>query len=106
MLKILLVILLSSFMFGQTTWSEEPENRYEHIVLHTGISAFSSALATEYGMSQMQSWWIGFGVSAAIGIGKELSDTNFDWNDVGANTIGGAIGSTGMWTIYKFQSGK
>jgi len=105
MLKLILITLLT-ISLSANSFTDEPENRYEHIALHTGISAVSSAIALEYDITLTQAWWIGFGVSAVIGIGKEVSDTNFDWNDVGANTIGGVIGATGMYTLYTFQSGK
>lgn len=99
MKKLLILLGLLTPLFAQTSWSDEPKNRYEHIALHAGISLVSSSIALEYGATKTQAWWIGFGTSLIIGLGKEFSDTNFDSNDVLANTIGGVVGSTTITQI-------
>lgn len=88
--------MLLTPLFAKTGLFDEPSNRVQHIGLHYGISTVSTLVAIDYGLTKQQAWLVGFGVSAVIGIGKEVYDTNFDWNDVAANTFGGVIGSTSI----------
>lgn len=100
-------------MFALTaSWSnpyDQPDKTFFHQrdkQLHIGFSAAialtSNAIAhQEFELTYTEAWWVGLVTALAIGAAKEVFyDTNGDWGDMGANAIGGVIGTTGMYTIY------
>ena len=77
---------------------------------HIGFSVFTGIAGNAFahqqlGWTKQEAWWAGLATALLVGAVKEITDDKFDWRDMGADAIGGTIGTTGMYTIYKFQSG-
>jgi len=101
MKRILTLLIIASTLSFANFFQEEDKQ------LHMGISVFvgmaGNALAKqEYGLSDNEAWWAGLISALVVGAIKEATDEKFDWQDLAADGIGGAIGTTFTYTIYKW----
>ena len=109
-MKKLLITLLLITSLNASLLNED--DKQMHIGATTFFSFAGNALAyKELGFTRNESWFVGFLVGMTVGLAKELYDsrdggTGFDSRDMQANAIGSIIGTTGVWTLYKFKSGK
>ena len=73
-------------------------DRWMHITASLVLADITTRCLRRYGAGCLLSASLGFGVSLAVGIGKELYDKfkqkeTFDWGDIKADIVGAACGS-------------
>jgi hypothetical protein len=98
-MKKLLLILLPLSLFGA---DDDWNNKTQHAVFFGATSAIIANIGYDYGLTKSEAWWLGVGISSLIGIGKELHDTNFGWEDFAANTFGSVVGASSLHVIYRW----
>ena len=98
-MKKLLIILAMTISLNANLFQED--DKQMHMGLSTFVGIAGNALCyREFGLTAGQSWLCGIGASLLVGAVKEATDDEFDWRDMQANAIGGAIGSTVIFTVY------
>ena len=101
-MKLLLALLISTSILSANFFKEE--DKQAHIAVTTLVSIIATEWAYEHGYTKTEAKWIGFGTAILVGLGKETYDsrdggTGFDMRDMGANAIGGALGT---FTLIRF----
>ena len=102
---ILILLLLTSSLFSESFFQEA--DKQKHMQGTAVVSLIASNMAVDVGYTVNQSFWIGVVSALAVGLGKELLDSQSDGNsfsgeDMVANGIGGVAGALPVFVIYEF----
>ena len=107
MKKLLTIFMLvSSLLLSEESFFKQ-DDKQTHMQVTAVIGFVASNIAYDVGYTEAEAFWIGVASALAIGLGKELLDSQsdgnkFDGEDMLANGIGGAIGSLPVFIIYRW----
>ena len=97
MKKILISLLLvTSFSLSGSIFKEDNDEK-THIAIGAMTGVWVNLLAKKHGATDIQAFLLGVG--AAMAVGAAVSDGNMD---LGSDAIGGAVGGSFSYVIYKF----
>ena len=105
---VLALLLLTLTLSAENRFTiDEPflqqDDKKKHIAVCAAISATTSLIAYEkYSFTKYEAMFIGFVAGMVVGVGKEISDDNFDNQDIKADIIGSAIGTAPVFIIYEW----
>lgn len=108
MKRLLLLLLLTSSLFAESYWDKDDDKPYfqqRDNLAHIGVATLASYLISDYviryhSFTKTEAWFMGFVSSILIGTIKEMTDKNFDIDDLSGYAVGGAVGSSIV--IYRF----
>ncbi len=81
----------------------QQKDKQQHIAVTAAVSATTSLIVYEkYDFTKYEAMFIGFVAGMVVGVGKEISDDNFDNQDIKADIIGSAIGTAPVFIIYEW----
>lgn len=75
-------------------------DKVTHFLAGALVAVMAYLVACMAGATQAASLAIGFGLSIASGVVKELLDERFEWKDLLATAIGGAAATIGLIILY------
>ena len=90
MKKILTILLISTGLNAQDI---RPTDTHLHIGATYIISSVTTSYVLKKTNNKKKAMLVGIGVSMAVGIAKELNDSNVQNKDLFANLIGSTLGS-------------
>jgi len=99
--------MLTTTLFSTDSFFRQ-KDKQQHIQITTVISLMTSMVANEAGYTPTESFFIGLGAALLVGLVKEGIDSRkggsgFSGKDMLADGIGGALGSTSMFVLYKWK---
>lgn len=75
-------------------------DKVTHFLAGALVAVMAYLVACMAGATQAASLATGFGLSIVAGVVKELFDERFDWKDLLATAIGGAVATIGFIILY------
>lgn len=75
-------------------------DKVTHFLAGALVAVMAYLVARMAGATQAASLATGFGLSIVAGVVKELFDERFDWKDLLATAIGGAVATIGFIILY------
>lgn len=75
-------------------------DKVTHFLAGALVAVMAYLVARMAGATQAASLATGFGLSIVAGVVKELLDERFDWKDLLATAIGGAVATIGLVILY------